>query len=52
MAGKRNDPLEPALPANGSIHTVRGNARNMWDKPPGQKPSSLEPPSYEVPNPR
>jgi hypothetical protein len=29
------------------IHIVRGNDRNMWDKPPGQRPDRLNPPVYE-----
>jgi hypothetical protein len=40
---------ESAPPAKGGLHIVRGNDRNMWDKPPGQKSSRPEPPAYEIP---
>ena len=26
---------------------VRGNGRNLWTKPPGQRPERLNPPTYE-----
>jgi hypothetical protein len=49
MPRNRKDPPESTPPAKGVVHTVRGNARNMWDKPAGQQSSRLEPPAYEVP---
>jgi hypothetical protein len=49
MSRNRTEPPESALPAKGGLHIVRGNGRNMWDKPPGQKSTRLEPPTYETP---
>jgi hypothetical protein len=30
------------------IRIVRGNERNMWAKPRGQRPDRLHPPTYEA----
>ena len=42
----RKDPVPEKRPSE-VIHIVRGNDRNMWDKPPGQRAGRLNPPVYE-----
>ena len=37
----------PEMRPRGVIHIVRGDDRNMWTKPPGQKPERLNPPTYK-----
>jgi len=44
----KNDPGPKKRP-RGVIRIVRGNDRNMWAKPPGQRPERLNPPIYEAP---
>lgn len=47
-AQPKNDPGPEQRPRD-VIRIVRGNDRNMWIKPPGQRPDRLNPPTYETP---
>ena len=45
-ANAKPDPGSEKRPRD-VVRTVRGNERNMWDEPRGQKPERLDPPTYE-----
>lgn len=47
MDGKPKNVPTPGKRTGQDIQIVRGNDRNMWIKPTGQRPERLNPPIYE-----
>ena len=46
MDGKPKKVPAPGKRTRAVIRIVRGKDRNMWTKPPGQRPDRLNPPIY------
>jgi hypothetical protein len=47
MKGKPKKDPGPDNRAREVLKIVRGNDRNMWEKPPGQREDRLNPPVYQ-----
>jgi hypothetical protein len=47
MDGKKVNEPGPEKRPREVIRIVRGNDRNMWTTPPGQRPDRLNPPVYQ-----